>query len=88
MRTSLFIAGGLICVCASHAYAQNSTTNPTTAAQPDAMSSEGPDPSGSSMSGARSMTYGKTRAEVYQFLVRSQQDGEAVRMQELFKGTK
>ncbi|WP_233807198.1 hypothetical protein [Paraburkholderia sp. HP33-1] len=90
MRTALFVAGGLICVCTSYAYAQNTTANPTTVAQPvaqpDAMSSEGPDPSGTSMSGAREMTSGKTRAEVYQDLVRSQQNGEAARMQELYKG--
>jgi hypothetical protein len=51
------------------------------------MNSEGPDPSGSSLSGGRSVGDGKSRAEVYQDLVRSQQNGEAARLQELFKGS-
>lgn len=92
MKTALFVAGGLICVCASYAYAQNTTANPTTTAQsvaqPNAMTSEGPDPSGSSMSGGPGMTYGKTRAEVYQDLVRSQQNGEGAQLQALLKGRK
>ncbi|MGF6508235.1 hypothetical protein [Paraburkholderia sp. 32] len=87
MKTVLLVAGGLLCACAWHASAQNTSANPTTAAQPDAVNSEGPDPSGSSMSGGHSVGDGKTRAEVYQDLVRSQQNGEAARLQELFKGS-
>jgi hypothetical protein len=88
MRTALLVAGGLLCACAWHANAQSTSANPTTAAQPDAMSSEGPDPSGTSMSGGNGMTYGKTRAEVYQDLVHSQQDGEATRLRALYNGNR
>jgi hypothetical protein len=87
MKTVLLVAGGLLCACAWHASAQSTAAQPTTAAQPDAMNSEGPDPSGSSLSGGRSVGDGKSRAEVYQDLVRSQQNGEAARLQELFKGS-
>ncbi|MBT2792877.1 hypothetical protein [Paraburkholderia strydomiana] len=87
MKTVLLVAGGLLCTCAWHASAQTTTANPTIAAQPDAMNSEGPDLSGSSMSGVHRVGDGKTRAEVYQDLVRSHQNGEAARLQEVFKGS-
>lgn len=88
MKAALIVAGSLLCACAWHANAQTTTTNPTTAVQPDALTSEGPDMSGNSMSGSRNVTNGKTRADVYQELVRSQQDGEAAQLQSVFKGSR
>jgi len=38
------------------------------------------------MSGGAAIQQGKTRADVYQDLVRSQHNGEAARLQQLFKG--
>lgn len=86
MKTVLLVAGGLLCTCAWHANAQTTSTNSTTGAQTSADSSEGPDMSGNSMSGAPVTLHGKTREEVYQDLVRSQNNGEAARLQELFRG--
>ncbi|MFL9921113.1 hypothetical protein PQR75_38285 [Paraburkholderia fungorum] len=87
MKTVLLVAGGLLCTCAWHANAQATSANSTTEVQSSADTSEGPDTSGNSMSGAPAGLHGKTRAEVYQDLVRSQNNGEAVRLQELFKGS-
>jgi hypothetical protein len=86
MKTVLLVAGGLLCTCALHANAQATGANPTTGVQASADNSEGSDMSGNSMSGAPATLQGKTRAEVYQDLVRSQTNGEAARLQELFKG--
>jgi hypothetical protein len=86
MKTALFVAGGLICMSAWHANAQETTADPTTAAQASTANSEGPDASATSMSGGPAMFHAKTRADVYQDLVRSQQDGQAARLQELYKG--
>jgi hypothetical protein len=86
MKTALFVAGGLLCACAWHANAQDTTANPTTAAQALAVDSEGPDASANSMSGGPAIFHGKTRDAVYQDLVRSKQDGETARLQELYRG--
>jgi hypothetical protein len=86
MKTALLVAGGLLCTCAWHANAQDTTANPTTAAQDSAANSEGPDASAISMSGGPAILHGRTRDEVYQDLVRSKQDGEEARLQELYKG--
>ncbi|MFB9122080.1 hypothetical protein E2553_02965 [Paraburkholderia dipogonis] len=87
MKTVLLLAGGLLCTCAWHANAQTAGANPTTTAQPSADSAEGPDTSGSSVSGAPAALHGKTRAEVYQDLVRSQKSGEAAAMQAFYNGS-
>lgn len=86
MKTALLVAGGLLCACAWQANAQDTTANPTTAAQASVADSEGPDASTNSMSGGPAMFPGKTRSEVYQDLVRSQQDGEAARLRQLYRG--
>jgi hypothetical protein len=86
MKTALLVAGGLLCTCAWHANAQDTTTTPTTAAQASALNSEGPDASAISMSGGPAMFHGKTRDEVYQDLVRSKQDPDAERLQQLYRG--
>ena len=86
MKTVLLVAGGLLCTCALHANAQATGANQTTGVQTSADNSEGSDMSGNSMSGAPATLQGKTRAEVYQDLVRSQTNGEAARLQALFKG--
>lgn len=86
MKTALLVAGGLLCACAWHANAQDTTITPTTAAQASALNSEGPDASANSMSGGAAMSHGKTREEVYQELLRSKQDPDAARIQELYRG--
>jgi hypothetical protein len=86
MKTALLIAGALLCTFALHANAQDTTANPTTAVQAGAVNSEGPDASASSMSGGPAKYPGKTRDEVYQDLVRSQLDGQAARLRELYRG--
>jgi hypothetical protein len=86
MKSALLLAGGILCACAWHANAQDTTANPTTTAQTSAASSEGPDATSTSMSGGPAALPGKTRAEVYQELVRSMQDGQSARLQELYRG--
>jgi hypothetical protein len=86
MKTALLVAGGLLCACAWQANAQDTTANPTTTAQASAVDSEGPDASANSMSGGPAMFHGKTRNEVYQDLLHSQQDGQAARLQDLYRG--
>lgn len=86
MKSALLLAGGILCACAWHANAQDTTAIPTTTAQAGAVNSEGPDASASSMSGGPAALPGKTRAEVYQELVRSMQNGDAARLQEIYKG--
>ncbi|QGZ66231.1 hypothetical protein [Paraburkholderia acidisoli] len=87
MRTVLLVAGGVLCACAWHANAQDTSTNPAAGMQGSADTSEGPDLAGKSMSGAPAGLSGKSRDEVYQDLLRSQKNGEAARIQELFKGS-
>jgi hypothetical protein len=86
MKTALIVAGGLLCTCAWHANAQAISANPTTGVQASADNSEGPDISGNSTSGVPATLHAKTREEVYQDLVRSQKNGEAARLQELYRG--
>jgi hypothetical protein len=88
MKTKLILCGGALCLLALQAYAQEATTAPTNVSStaPDTViNSEGPGMSSTSMSGGAA-THGKTRAEVYQDLVRSQQNGESARLQDLFRG--
>jgi hypothetical protein len=94
MKTVLFISAGMLCTCAWHANAQapdaTQPTQPTQAqaqVQGNADTSEGPDLSGNSMSGPPAAIHGKTRDEVYQDLVRSQKNGEAERLRQLFSGS-
>ena len=87
MKTVLILCGGVLCLTAMQAYAQEATTTSVSNATPDTtINSEGPGMSTNSMSGGSAMTRGKTRADVYQDLVRSQQSGEAQRPNDLFKG--
>lgn len=86
MKTALLLAAGLLCTCASYVNAQDTTENSTTAAQASAVNSEGPDASAHSMSGGPAVFRGKTRDEVYQDLVRSQQDGQAAGLRALYRG--
>jgi hypothetical protein len=89
MKTMLILCGGVLCLSALQAYAQESATNTATSTPttPDTVvNSEGPGMSATSMSGGAAISHGKTRSEVYQDLVRSQKNGEAARLNELFKG--
>lgn len=87
MKTILLVAGGLLCACAWQANAQDTGMNSTAGMQGSADTSEGPDVTGKSMSGVPAGLPGKSRDEVYQDLLRSQKNGEAARIQELFKGS-
>jgi hypothetical protein len=89
MKTMLILCGGALCLSALQAYAQESATNAATSTPttPETVvNSEGPGMSSMSMSGGAAISHGKTRGEVYQDLVRSQQNGDAARLNELFKG--
>lgn len=88
MKTSLLVAGGLLCACAWHSNAQEPTANPTTAPQADTMGldSEGPDMTASSMSGGPASIRDKTRGEVYGDSAHSQQDEEAAWLRKVYKG--
>ncbi|MPW20257.1 hypothetical protein GCT13_26065 [Paraburkholderia sp. CNPSo 3157] len=89
MKTMLILCGGALCLSALQAYAQESATGTATSTSttPETvLNSEGPGMSATSMSGSAAISHGKTRAEVYQDLVRSQKSGEADRLNELFKG--
>ncbi|WP_233807184.1 hypothetical protein [Paraburkholderia sp. HP33-1] len=88
MKAILFIAGGIVCAGALYAHAQDTTANPRDASKASVvqLDSEGPDATGSSMSGGPAMVHGKTRGEVHEDLVRTQQNGEAARQHESYKG--
>ena len=86
MKTALLLVGGMLCACSWQANAQETTTQQPPTATEIVNSSEGPDTSTNSMSGGAAVQQGKTRADVYQDLVRSQQNGEQARLQQLFKG--
>ena len=88
MKNVLILCGGVLCLAAWQVNAQETpTTTAPSAAQPETViNSEGPGMSSTSMSGGAAMQHGKTRDEVYQDLVRSQQNGEADRLRDLFKG--
>ncbi|HEY1996565.1 hypothetical protein [Paraburkholderia sp.] len=88
MKTALLAMGGLLCMCAwqANANADDTNANPTPTAQETAINSEGPTTGANSMSGGPAALHAKTREEVYQELVRSQHDGEAARIQELYRG--
>ncbi|WP_109481808.1 hypothetical protein [Paraburkholderia sp. C35] len=88
MKTVLILCGGALCLSVWQVNAQEATTTSASpAATPETViNSEGPGMSSNSMSGGAAMQHGKTRDEVYQDLVRSQQNGEADRIRELFKG--
>ncbi|MEM5345005.1 DUF4148 domain-containing protein [Paraburkholderia azotifigens] len=86
MKTVLILCGGMLCLTAMQAYAQEAGTSVSAATPETVINSEGPGMSTNSMSGGMAMTHSKTRAEVYQDLVRSQQNGDAQRLNDLFKG--
>jgi hypothetical protein len=86
MKTALLLVSGMLCVWTAQASAQETSTNSPPTATEITNSSEGPDMSTTSMSGGPANAQGKTRAEVYQDLVRSQNNGETARLRQLFKG--
>ena len=86
MKTAFLLVSGVLCACSWQANAQDTTAQQTPTATEIMNSSQGPDMSTNSMSGGAATQQGKTRADVYQYLVRSQRNGESARLQELFKG--
>jgi hypothetical protein len=86
MKTALLLVSGVLCACSLQANAQETTTQQPPTATEIMSSSQGPDMSTNSMSGGAAIQHGKTRADVYQDLVRSQQNGDAARLRELYQG--
>jgi hypothetical protein len=86
VKTALLLVGGAICMSAGQANAADTISNPSPATSETVITSQGPDFSGHSMSGGAAVPLGKSRAEVYQDLVRSKNDGEAARIQQLYRG--
>ncbi|WP_144142697.1 hypothetical protein [Paraburkholderia sp. BCC1884] len=86
MKTSLLLVSGMLCVGSWQASAQETDppAQPTNAELVN--NAQGSSTATNSMSGGPAALQGKTRADVYQDLVRSQQSGEAARLQELYKG--
>jgi hypothetical protein len=78
---SIATTAALALVCA-HALAQT-TTEPSQPADPDAILAVGGSAAPQTAMGAPA---GKTRDQVYRELIQSQQNGEAQRMRDLFKG--
>jgi hypothetical protein len=87
MKTALLLAGGAICMSAWQANAADTSSNPSPAMSETVITSQGPDFSGHSMSGGAAVPLAKSRADVYQDLVRSKNDGEAARIHQLYRGT-
>jgi hypothetical protein len=87
MKTALLIVGGAICMSASQANASDTSSNPSPATAETVITSQGPDFFGHSMSGGAAAPLARSRADIYQDLVRSKNDGEAVRIQQLYRGT-
>lgn len=88
MKKALIVAGGLLGALALQAHAQDAPPQPEAQAQVQATADDavGGQPATMSMSGGPAHTQALTRADVYQQLVQSQKSGDAVRIQELFKG--
>jgi hypothetical protein len=86
MKTALLLVGGAICMSAWQANAAEAISNPSPGTSETVITSQGPDFSGHSMSGAAAAPPGKSRVEVYQDLARSKNDGEAARTQQLYRG--
>ncbi|CAH2774799.1 MAG: hypothetical protein CPDRYMAC_0529 [uncultured Paraburkholderia sp.] len=86
MKKALIIAGGLLFAFALQAQAQDADTQTSAQNQPNAADSVGGQPSTMSMSDGPAAPQGLTRADVYQQLIQSQKNGEAARLQDLFKG--
>jgi len=86
MKAVLVLFGGVLCMSTWQAYAADTSGNSSAAAQDAVVNSEGPEIPVASMSGAPSSSAGLTRAQVYQDLVKSQNDGEAARIRDFYKG--
>lgn len=87
MKTALLLVVGAICMSALQANAADTGSNPSPATSETAITSQGPDFSGHSMSGGAAVPLAKSRADIYQDLVRAKNDGEAARIQQLYRGT-
>jgi hypothetical protein len=84
MKTLRIVVLGALTFACAQAFAQDASMQQSPqAGQTPATLAVGGVPSTSSEMGA---PMGKTRAQVYQDLIQSQQDGQAARMQELYKG--
>lgn len=87
MKTALLLVGGAICMSAWQANAADTNSNPSPAMSETVIASQGPDFSGHSMSGGAAVPLAKSRADIYQDLVHSKNNGEAAHIQQLYRGT-
>ena len=88
MKISLLLVTGLLCILAGQVSAQETITNPSPTPQVSAGDSEGPDMSGSTMSGGAAVPDSKIGTTAHQNSEYSLQDGEAARLQKLYRGVK
>jgi hypothetical protein len=86
MKTAWLLIGGVLCVSSWQANAAATIADSSTETPDTTLTSVGSQPSAGTMSGGPAVSLDKTRAQVYQELLQSQQNGEAARMQQLFKG--
>jgi hypothetical protein len=86
MKTALLLASGILGATLSwQVCAQQENSNPTSPSADMTANSEGPATAATTMSGGPA-AHQKTRAEVYQDLIRFQQDGQADQLREVYKG--
>lgn len=88
LKITLLLVTGLLCILAGQVSAQETKTNPSPMPQVSAGDSEGPDMSGSTMSGGAAVLDSKIGTTGHQDSVYSQQDGETARLQKLYRGVK
>ncbi|MFL9958995.1 hypothetical protein PQR65_36960 [Paraburkholderia nemoris] len=86
MKTAWLLVGGLLCVSSWQVNAASTIADSSAAPSDAALNSQGSQPSAGTMSGGPAVSLDKTRAQVYQELLQAQHNGEAARIQELFKG--
>jgi hypothetical protein len=87
MKTALLLVGGAICTSAWQANVADTNSNPSPAMSETVIVSQGADFSDHSISGGAAVPLAKSRADIYQDLVRSKNDGEAAHIQQLYRGT-
>ncbi|MEM5300155.1 hypothetical protein VSR82_38895 [Burkholderia sp. JPY481] len=88
MKPALLLVGGVICMSAWQANAADTIPNSSPATSETVITSQGPDFSGHSESGGVAVPHEKSRGAVYQDLVDSKNDGQAARIQQLYRGRK
>ncbi|MFM0078783.1 hypothetical protein P0D72_07815 [Paraburkholderia sediminicola] len=86
MKTAWLLLGGLLCASSWQANAAATIADSSTETPDASLTSMGSQPSAGTMSGGPAVSLDKTRAQVYQELLQAQHNGQAARIQEVFKG--